>query len=85
MATDDGEYEDNHSESEVSEEEENGENDQNVVGMGADDEELSEHWGVQWLIWNEFFSSQPSILTITLGHTQASSRRISYPKRRTPS
>ena len=77
----------------MSEEEENGkndedddddENDENVVEMGADDEDLSAHWGAQRPIGNEFPSSQPSILTITPGHTQASSRRISYLEWRTP-
>jgi hypothetical protein len=91
----DGEYEDNDGQSEASEEEEHGENDENdeddedVVELGADDEDLSEHWGAQRPIGNEFLSSQssiaqPSILTITPGHTQTSSRRISYPERGTP-
>ena len=74
----------------MSEEEENGENDENdenyeeVVELGADNEDLSAHWKAQRPIGNEFLSSQPSILTITPRHTQASSRRISYPKRTTP-
>ena len=51
MDSDNGEYEDNDGQSEVSEEEENGENDEDdeddedVVEMGADDENLSAHWG----------------------------------------
>ena len=67
MASDDGEYEDNDGQSEVSEEEENGENDEddendeNVVEMGADDEDLSAHWGAQRSIGNEFLSFKPSI------------------------
>ena len=90
MASDHGEYKENDGQSEVSEEDENGENDEddqddeNGVEMRADDEDLSAHWGAQRPIGNEFLSSQPLILTITAGHTQASSRRISYPKRRTP-
>ena len=68
----------------MSEEEENGENDEDVVEMGADVEDLSAHWGAQRPIGNEFLSSQPSILTITPRHTQASSRRISYLEWRTP-
>ena len=87
MASDDGEYENNDGQSRVSEEEENGENDEDdedVVEMGADDEDLSAHWGAQRPIGNKFLSSEPLILTITSGHTQASSRRISYPERRTP-
>ena len=44
MDSDDGEYEDNDGQSEVSEEEEdneNGENDEDVLEPGADDEDLS--------------------------------------------
>ena len=80
----DGAYEDNDGQSKVSEEEENGENDEDVVELGADDEDLSAHLGAQRPIGNEFLSSQPSILTITPGYTQASTRRISYPEMRTP-
>ena len=69
--SDDGEYEDNDGQSEVSEEEENGENgedDENVLEPGADDENLSADWGAQRPVENEFLSSQPSIITITSGH-----------------
>ena len=72
MDSDDGEYEDNDGQSEVSEEEENGENgenDEDVLEPGADDEDLSADWGAQRPVENEFFSSQPSIITITPGHT----------------
>ena len=87
MASDDGEHEDNDGPSEVSEEAETGENDENdenVVELGADDEYLSAHWVAQRPIGNEFLCSTPSILTITPGHTQASSRWISYTEWRTP-
>jgi len=40
-------------------------------------------WGAQRPIGSEFLGSQRSILTITDGNTQNSSRRISYPGRRT--
>jgi len=40
-------------------------------------------WGVQRPIGREFLSLQHSILTITPGNTQNSSRRISYPGQRT--
>ena len=86
MDSDDGEYEDNDGRSEVSEEEEdieNGENDKNVLELGADHEDLSADWGAQRLVENEFLSSQPSIITITHGHSQTSGRRASYQERRT--
>ena len=85
--SDDGEYEDNDGQSEVSEEEENGENgedDEDVLEPGADDEDLSADWGAQRPVENEFLSSQPSIITITPGHTQTSGGRVSYQERRTP-
>ena len=75
LASDDGEYEDNDDQSEMSEEEENGENsvdDEDVLEPGADDEDLSADWGAQRLVENDFLSSQPSIITITPGHTQTS-------------
>ena len=87
MASDDGEYEDNDSQSKVSEEEqngENGENDKNVLEPGADDEDLSADWRTQRPVENEFLSSQPSIITITPGHSQTSGWRVSYHERRTP-
>jgi len=55
--------------------------------------ELSEHrdntdhqsaWDAQRAIGREFLNSQRSILTIAPGNTLSSSRRISYPKQRTP-
>jgi len=84
--SDDGEYEDNDGQSEVSEEEEdneNGENDEDVLEPGADDEDLSADWGAQRPVENEFLSSQPSIITITPGHSQTSGGRASYQERRT--
>ena len=87
MASDNGEYDDNDGQSEVSEEEgngENGEDDENVLEPGADDEDLSADWGAQRPVENEFLSSQPSIITITPGHTQTSGGRVSYHERRTP-
>jgi len=86
MDLDDGEYEDNDGQSEVSEEEEdneNGENDEDVLEPGADDEDLSADWGAQRPVKNEFLSSQPSIITITPGHCQTFGGRASYHERRT--
>ena len=48
--SDDGEYEDNDGQSEVSEEEEyakNGADNENVLELGADDENLSADWGAK--------------------------------------
>ena len=84
MASDDGEYEDNDDQSEVSEEEENGEDDEDVLEPGADDEDLSADWGAQRPVENEFPSSQPLIITITPRHTQTSGGKASYHERRTP-
>ena len=87
MDSDDGEYEDNDGQSEVSEEEENGDNgedDEDVLEPGADDEYLSADWGAQRPVENEFLSSQPSIITITPRLTQTSGGRVSYQERRTP-
>ena len=90
MASENGEYQYNDGQRDVSEDEENSENDEededdeDGVEMGVEDEDLSARWGAQRSIGNEFLSSQPSILTITPGPTQASSRSISYPERRTP-
>ena len=70
--SDDGEYEDNDGQSEVSEENENGangEDDEDVLELEADDENLSADWGAQRPVENEFLSSQPSIRTITARHT----------------
>ena len=83
MATDDGEYENNNGQREVSEEEENGEDDEDILEPGADDENLSADWGAQRPVENEFLSSRPSIITITSGHTQPSGGRVGYHERRT--
>jgi len=86
MDSEDGEYEDNHVQSEVSEEEEdneNGENDEDVLEPGADNVDLSADWWAHRPVENEFLSSQPSIITITPGHSQTSGGRASYPERRT--
>ena len=72
MDSDDGEYEDNDSQSAVSEEEEDnekGENDEDGLEPGADDEYLSADWGAQRPVENELLSSQPSIITITPGNS----------------
>ena len=87
MASDEGEYEDSDDQSGVSEEEEqgeNGEDDENVLEPGADDEDLSADWGAQRPVENQFLGSQPSIITITPGHTQTSGGRVSYHEPRTP-
>ena len=70
--------------SEEEEDNENGENDENVLEPGADDEDLSADWGAQRPVENEFLSSQPSIITIRPGHSQTSDGRASYQERRTP-
>ena len=78
MDSDDGEYEDNDGQSEVSGEEEdneNGENDENGLEPGADDEDPSADWGAQRPVENEFLSSQPSMITITPGNSQTSGGR----------
>ena len=86
MDSDDGAYEDNDVQSAVCEEEEaneNGENDEGVIEPGADDEDLSADWGAQRPVENEFLSWQPSIITITAGHSQTSGWRASYQEQRT--
>jgi len=86
MNSDDGEYEDNDGQSKLSEEEEddeNGENDEDVLEPGAHDEDLSADWGAQRPVENEVLSSQPSIITITPGHSQTSGGRARYQERRT--
>ena len=87
MASHNGEYEDNDGQSEVSEEEANGgngEDDEDVLEPGADDEDLLADWGAQRPVKNKFLSSQRSIITITPGHTQTSAGRVSYQEQRTP-
>jgi len=54
-----------------------------VLEPGADDEDLSAHWGAQRPVENEFLSSQPSIITITPGHRETSGGRASYQEQRT--
>jgi len=75
LDSNDGEYEGNDGQSEESEE--------NELGQHGDDMDHPSAWGAQRPIGREFLSSQGSILTITPGNTQNSSRRISYPGRRT--
>ena len=87
MDSDDGEYENNDGQSEVSEEEEdneNGENDEDILEPGADDKDLSADWGARRPVENEFLSSQPLIITVTPGNSQTSGGRASYRERRTP-
>ena len=84
--SDDGEYEDNNGQSELSEEEENsvnGENDENLLELEVDDENLLADWETQSPVENEFLSTQPSIITITPGHTHSSGGRVSYQEWRT--
>jgi len=54
-----------------------------VLGQHGEDMDHPSAWGAQRAIEREFLSSQRSILTITPGNTQNSSRMISYPGRRT--
>lgn len=76
----DGEYEGNDGQSQESQESQ----EENELEQDGDDEDLLADWGAQRPIGNEFRNSQPSILTITPGNTQSSSRMIAYPVRRTP-
>jgi len=78
LDSNDGESEGNNGQSEESEE--SGENE---LGQHGDDMDHPSAWGAQRPIGHEFLSSQRSILTITPGNTQNSSRRISYPGGRT--
>jgi len=73
-----GEYEGNDGQSEKSDESE-----ENKLGQHGDDMDHPSAWAVQRPIGCEFLGSQCSILTITPGNTQNSSRRISYPGQRT--
>jgi len=73
LDSNDGEYEGNDGQSEESEERE-----ENELGQHGDDTDHPLAWGAQRPIAHEFLSSQCSILTITPGNTQNSSRRISY-------
>ena len=59
MASDDGKYLGNNSQSEVSEEEENGRNgedEEDVVEMGADNEDLSAYLGEEWPMGRRFLA-----------------------------
>jgi len=78
LDSNDGEYEGNDGQSEESEESE-----ENELGEHKDDMDHPSAWGAQRPIGRKFLSSQRSILTITPGNTQTSSRRICYPGRRT--
>jgi len=78
LDSNDGEYEGNDGQSEETEESE-----ENELGEHGDDMDHPSGCGAQRPIRREFLSSQRSILTITPGNTQNSSRRISYPGRRT--
>jgi len=80
LDSNDGEYEGNDGQSEESEESEQ----ENELSQYGDDTDHQSAWGAQRPIGREFLSSQRSILTITSGNTQSSSRRISYPGQRTP-
>jgi len=80
LDSNDGEYEGNDGQSEESEECEQ----ENELSQHGDDTDHQSAWGAQRPIGREFLSSQRLILTITPGNTQSSSRRISYPGRRTP-
>jgi len=77
LDSNEGEYEGNDGQSEASEESE-----ENELGQHGDDTYHRSAWEAQRAIRHEFLSSQRSILTITDGNTQNSSRRISYPRRR---
>ena len=75
-----GEYEGNNGQSEESEESE----EENELSQHGDDTDDQWAWGGQRPIGHQFLSLQHSILTITPGNAQSSSRRICYPGRRTP-
>jgi len=78
LDSNDGEYEVNNGQSQKSEESE-----VNELGQHGDDMDHPSAWGAQRPMGRDFLSWQRSILTITPGNTQNSSRRISYPGRRT--
>jgi len=80
LDSNDGEYEGNDGQSEESEQSEQ----ENELSHQGDDTDHQSAWGAQRPTGREFLSSQRSIPTITPGNTQSSSRRISYPGRRTP-
>ena len=84
----DGEYEEYNgqsAETEVDEvEEEEEEEEEEELEQGEENENLSSGWGAQRSIRYGFREPQPSILTVTPGHTQSSGRGIDYPRRRAP-
>ena len=90
----DGEYEDYNGQSEETEvdeveqeeeeEEEKEEKEEEELEQGEENENLSSGWGAQRSIWYGFHEPQPSILTVTPGHTQSSGQGIDYPRRRAP-
>jgi len=80
LDSNDGEYEGNDGQSEESKESE----EENELSQHGDDRDHPSAWGAQRLMGRKFLSSQCSILTITSRNSQSSSRRISYPGRRTP-
>jgi len=79
LDSDDREYEGNDGQSEESEESEQ----ETELSQPGDDTDHQSAWGAQRPIGRKFLSSQLSILTITPGNTQSSTRRISYPRRKT--
>jgi len=80
LDSNDGEYEGNDGQSEKSKESK----EENELSQHGDDTDHQSARGEQRPIGREFLSSQCSILTITPGNTQRSSRRISYSGQRTP-
>jgi len=78
LDSNDVEYEGNDGHSDESEESE-----ENELGQQGDDMDHPSAWRAQSPIGREFLSSKQSILTITPGNRQNSSRRISYRGRRT--
>jgi len=80
LDSNDGEYKSNDGLSEESQESQ----EENELSQHGDDTDHQSAWGAQRPIGREFLSSHRSILTITPGNPQSSSRRISYPGWRTP-
>jgi len=80
LNSNDGKYKGNDSQTEENEEREK----DNELSQNVDDTDHQSAWGAQRPIGHEFLSLQRSILTITPGNTQSSSRGISYPEGRTP-
>jgi len=80
LDSNDGEYEGNDGQSEESQESQ----EENELSQHGDDTDHQMAWGAQRPIGLEFLSSQRSILTITPGNNHSSSRRMSYPRQRTP-